>query len=369
MTGTEGIVGTPQTEVSLALRMQIPMVIPKEIKDLELFGQLPKGDIAYIDVSEPDTIRFVDQETWHPITKGGIEKRTNFEHAPKRFAAIIVHTPPRTPENSYTENIHQVSSLLRRHVSKDEAGATTGQDLGTLFIVEDKGEDVRVGWRQRQLAQEGLVIDPKHNKSIITTDQHIITFARRRKQHPAVNLYQGRSGYMIGPFTEETRVRAESLGLSADTTKSEHDARATRNPRRVINALRDGEAELTGMDEDGHPIIVSTDKSGVTTVLNEEGLRKLTEKQAQNLKLPKVEHKAGDKVTREDLTCDTCGNHPQDIYRRKPGKTNWLLIKETICNTGKHRDGRERRFGNSQFIKALERLPRDQQKPRKTPKK
>jgi len=353
MTGTEGIAGMSQAIESLDLRMQTPMVIPKEIKNLELSGQLPKGDIAYIDVSEPDTIRLVDQETWHPITKGGIEKRANFEHAQKRFAAIILHTPSRTPENSYTENIHQVSNLLKIHVSKDGSGATTGQDLGTLFIVEDKGKDTGIGWRQKQLTQEGLVVNPGHNKSVITTDKYVITCARRRKKRLIVDLGKGvRSRNMVPPFIDSIQRRAEQHGLTADSKALEREWHATKNVRRTLSNIRDGNnVTFEGMDDDGHPIHSITEK-GVTTVYNEEGLRNLTDRQEHTRKPPKVEHKLGDRVVRNDLVCDACGNHPQDIYIQEPGRVRWLLFKETACYEP-HRDNNPRYFGKNQYIKPL----------------
>lgn len=371
MTGTEGAIGTPQTVENLVLSP--PMVIPEEIKNIELTGQIPTGEIAYFDIANPN-LRLVDRRTWQPVMHGGREKGTDPKHLPKTFAAIILHTPPRTPENSYEKEIYRLSNLLKRSSKKDENKVTVQQNLGVLFIVEDLASDMRIGWRQDALAikgAKGLVVNKAHEGSVMVTDSHIISFARRQKQFPTIDMSRGRrSGNMVPPFVDSIQRHAANTGLTANTDELEDNWNATKNVPETLSAMRDGNGVvLEGMDDDGHPIIVHTDISGITTVLNEEGLRQLTERQKQTQKPPKVEHKAGDKVTREDLVCDACGYHPQDIYKRKPGKTNWLLIKETICNTGKHRDGRERRFGNSQFIKTLERLPKDQQRPRKTPKK
>jgi len=374
MTGTEGAIGTPQTVENLVLNP--PMVIPEEIKDIELTGQIPAGEIAYFDIANPN-LRLVDRKTWQPVMHGGREKGTDPKHLPKTFAAIILHTPPRTPENSYEEEIYRLSNLLKRSSKKDENKVTVQQNLGVLFIVEDLASDMRIGWRQDALAikgARGLVVNKTHEGSVIVTDSHIISFARRQKQFPTIDMSRGqRSRHMVPPFVNNIQRHAENAGLTANTDELENNWHATKNVPETLSAMRDGNGvEYEGMDDDGHPIIVHTDISGITTVTNEEGLRQLTERQQKNQeppkKPPKREHKTGDKVTREDLICDACGNHPQDIYIRKPGNVRWLLIKETVCNEA-HRDGIPRSFGKSQYIRPLDFLPKNQQKPQKTSKK
>jgi hypothetical protein len=307
MTGTEGITGTPQAVESLVLAP--PMVIPEEIKNLELTGQIPTGEVAYFDITNPN-LRLVDRKTWSPVLHDGKEKVVDPNHLPKTFAAIILHTPPRTPENSYEEEIHKLSNLLRRSSKKDDNKGTIQQNLGVLFIVEDKGEDTRIGWRQDALAikgVKGLVVDTSHEGSVIVTDSHIISFARLQKQHHTEN----------------------------------------------------GVITFRGMDDEGHPIHVVTYPSGSSRILTEEELQKLT---------PQIEHQPEDKVVREDLTCDACGNHPQDVYISRQGDIRNLLFRETICNNP-HRDGIPRRFGDPEYIRYLELLPKEMQKPRKTSKK
>ncbi len=79
MTGTEGIVGTPQAVEGLVLAP--PMVIPEEIKNLELTGQIPTGEVAYFDITNPN-LRLVDRKTWQPVMHGGREKGTDPKHLP-----------------------------------------------------------------------------------------------------------------------------------------------------------------------------------------------------------------------------------------------------------------------------------------------
>lgn len=379
MVSTEAgtVTGISPQDVENPLRMQFPMVIPKEIRDLELAGQLPPGDIAYFDVSDPDQrLRFVDRKTWKPVkTRRGIEKRINPDRAPKTFAGIILHTPPRTPENFYGEEIQRLSSLLRRKAPEDDNGLTIEQQLGTLFIVEDRGEDTGIGWRQDTLSikgKKGLVVDTSHEGSVVITDSHIISFARRQRQYPTISLANGEiSGNMVPPFVDEIQRIANAIGLTANTTELEQNWHATKNVIETLTAVKDGNGvTFEGMDNNGRPIVITVSLKGITTITNKEGLlelieqQKLAQQRAQDKKPTEIEHKPGDTAVREDLVCDACGNHPKDIYERQVGNIRWMLFKKTVCNEA-HRDGYPRTFGKRQYIRALEFLPKEMQKPRK----
>jgi len=370
MTGTEGVIGTPQAVENLVLSP--PMVIPEEIKDIELTGQIPAGEIAYFDIANPN-LRLVDRKTWRPVMHGGREKGTDPKHLPKKFAAIILHTPPRTPENSYEEEIYRLSSLLKRSSKKDENKVTVQQNLGVLFIVEDLASDMRIGWRQDALAikgTKGLVVNKAHEGSFMVTDSHIISFARRQKQFPTIDMSKGqRSGNMVPPFVNSIQRHAATAGLTANTDELEDNWHATKNVPETLSAMRDGNGVvLEGMDDDGHPIIVHTDISGITTVTNEEGLRQLTERQKQTQELRKVEHKPGD-IVETEIPCHECGGHFQEEYYPQADKVNMLLKRDLVCH-GAHLDGYPNYYGDRGVkIRILEPLPKNQQKPRKTPKK
>lgn len=366
MSGTEGIVGTPPNVEGLILNP--PMVIPKEIKNFELTGQIPAGEIAYFDIANPH-LRLVDRNTWRPIMHGGREKGTDPKHLPKTFAAIILHTPPRTPENSYEEEIYRLSNLLKRSSKKDKHKVTVQQNMGVLFIVEDLAEDIRIGWRQDTFAvkgNKGLVVDKSHEGSVVITDSHIISFARRQSQHPTLDMsrYQ-QPGNMVPSFIDRIKRHAAKAGLTANTDELENNWHATRNVPETLSAIRDGNGvDFEGMDDDGRPIHVHTDISGVTTVLNEEGLRQLTERQNQTQKPPKVEHKPGD-IVETQVPCYECGGHYREEYYPQADKVNMLLKRDLVCH-GAHSDGRPNYYGDRGVeIRILERLPKTTKKPRK----
>lgn len=250
----------------LVLRRQVPMVIPREIRELSLAGQLPSGEIAYYDAAEPDTLRLVDPLTFKPIMRLGVEKRISIGEARKKFPAVILHVSCRTPENSYEEIIRGFTELLRRTSEKEE-GIITQQNLGVIFIVEEKGEDQRLGWRQEQLKNTGLVVDRTRGGSVIVAENYIISFARRPMQRGPVDLTKGpRSGNMVGPFIQEIEDLALQQGFTADTSRLRGEASVTGNPPRTIASLRDGSSvTFVGEDLDGRRIVV--DRSRGTEII------------------------------------------------------------------------------------------------------
>lgn len=348
---------------ALTFRVQVPMVIPKEIRDLKPAGQLPAGNIAYFDFADPDTLRFVDQETWRPVTKKGVEARISIDKAVNRFAGIILHSPARTPENSLEDKISQLSALLKR-TSKREEGITTQQNLGVLFIVEDKGEDQRIGWRQEQLTRNGLVVDTTRGESVRITDSSIISWGRRPKQHAAVDLTKGeRSQHMINPFIQAIEDAASNQGFTADTTRLRQEARATRFPPRTIANLRDGRNVVyEGADDSGKRILVDRSRTGSDFVSpGKEVLQRATQQQRDEKKPSKIVHKPGD-IVDLDLECWDCPDgYFREEYHQEAGRVRWLLKKDVVCH-GSHSDGHPVLLMRNEYVGFLDLLPPDLRK-------
>ena len=341
----------PEAE-DLALNLQIPMIIPKEIRDFRLAGQLPPGNIAYIDLREAEVIRFVDQRTWKPVTVWKNETRINLEEKKKkRFAAIILHTPPRTPDDAYDEQIKEFADNLS--IKSKENGVAIRQKLGTLFIVEDRGADERIGWREAQMTKHGLVVDKeKGERSVIVTSDYIISQGRRQKKRVPVNLKNGEhSRHMIKPFLKAIRDNAAAQGLDADTTELEKNIMASSNPPGTISDLEiGGNVAFQGTNTEGVSIYHETNRSGEEQSSSGDDFRLSLRPDVK-----KTSPKPGDVAVREDLTC-SCGNHPTVKYYSEPGRKRMILYEDTICNNA-HPDGYPKIFDRHQYVQALGLLP------------
>ena len=367
MAGTAERIAPTQPE-ALVLRPQIPMAIPKEIRGLELAGQLPEGDIAYFDANEPDTLRLVDRGTLKPVTKKGVEVRlnlANFAKAARKFAAVILNVPPRTPENAFDETIRDFCALLKR-TSKREEGIITEQHLGVIFIVEGKGEDQRVGWRQEQLRRDELVVDRRRGGSVIVSGDRIISFARRPMQRSPIDLTRGPiSGNMVRPFAEQIRVSAQRQGFTADPLRLEQEARRTRNPPRTIDNLRDGgETDYVGIDDDGREVRVKREGGVEFVTPSREALEEIAErtKPANGTGRPEM-HKPGDIVPTE-IKCGECGGHFQEEYYEKAGRERMLLYYNIVCH-GAHGDGYPKYMQQRKYAGHLDRLPKSMTRTKK----
>jgi len=331
----------PQNVESLVLRLQFPMVIPKEIKELKLANQIPGGDIAYFDSQEPDQLRLVDQVTWKPSLKKGREIRESLSKATRRFAAIIVHVPARTPDNSYLETIIKLSELLRRTSEKID-GIMIHQNMGALFIIEDKGEDARIGWRQKELSKADLVVDKTRDNSVMVKEDCIISWGRRQKQHSAIDLTKGtNSKFLLERLIHEIGNVADRMGVEVDTSRLLQDAMASKNPVQTIANYRDQmNIDMKITDPDGKEIFVRRLKT-TQAVSSDRGLpQEVMIKPEQNQKQfhpQETEHKPGDIITLEEK-CGQCGNNFQREYYRRQGRKRWLLFRKDYCH-GSHADG------------------------------
>jgi hypothetical protein len=319
---------------ALVLRPQTPMVIPREIMELRLAGQLPKGEIVYYDASEPDTLRLVDPQTFKPIIRHGVEKRISIGQAHKRLAAVILRVPCRTPGNSYEEIIRRFSELLKR-TSEREEEIITQQNLGAIFIVEEKGEDQRIGWRQEQLKNAGLVADRTRGGSVIKTEDYIISFARRPAQRSPVDLTKGpKSGSMVGPLIREIENSAARQGFTADTSELKREVKSTGNPPRTIASLRDAaSATFVGENLDGKQIVVDRSRGVETVTPGREHLLEIAGRAREKT------HKPGD-IVETGIKCYDCPDgYFKEQYYSVAGRKRWLLRRLTVCY-GSHPDGR-----------------------------
>jgi hypothetical protein len=347
---TEAIGGFPGE--NLELKGQYPMVIPEALRNLELAHQLPSGDISYFDVAEPDNFRLVNRETWQGILKKGIERRIRKEEAFKhRFAAIILHTPARTSDAPYEKEIKELSRFIRR-TSEKENGITVEQNLGMLFVVEEKGKDQNVGWRQAQLTRSGLVVEKTHGGSVVVTDLHVISFGRRQKQRPVVDLTRGRiSKNIVEPFLAKVEKDADIQGLTADTSKLRESLQATNNIPRALSDLKDAN-RVTFTDRGGETLERSENKGDVP--ITQRG-REIGKDEKSRTK----QHMSGDKVV-SDRMCGDCGEHLVDLYYQRRGKVRYLLFRKTVCEGTQHKDS-DTQIGPEQYIRPLERIPRNQE--------
>lgn len=348
----------PQDVVeNLVLEPQIQLIIPPEIKRQRLAEQLTGGDIAYIDFEDYETVRLVKKSTWQPArNKHGIEQKLPLSQiGNRRFNAIIFVTPPRTEEDSLEEQISFLAKHLGRKTDRRE-GTDAIHHSGTLFVVEPRaGNDERAGWRQDQLTRSGLVVEHiKGKKSVLKTDDFIISMGRREKGHVPIDLTKGEiSGRMYTDIPDATERLVEDQGSQADTTSVRQESRRTFNPPRTIqNLKRGGNTRYTMMDEDGKELYYEVDVNGNVSSNNPDAFKDIYFTPERETK---PQHKPGDKIENKSITCSGCGQHPVDTYIRKPGKTHWLLIKQTVCN-GSHSDGYPRTFAD-EFIRSIGKLP------------
>jgi hypothetical protein len=340
----------------LFLKPQVPMAIPKEIKDLALSKQLPPGNVGYIDILEPDSIRLISQQDWRPVSPRGIDKRLSVEgNKGREFPAIILHTPSRTPDNSYDEEIARLAELLRRTSSREE-GIIIQQRLGTLFVVEDRGEDERVGWRENQMRNHGLVVQKeKGERSVRVSSDYVISQGRRHKQRSAVDLTKGRiSGNMFDHFTDQIEESAAEQGLIADTSNLKREAKATRFVPRTLDNLREGgNVTYVGQGESGATTFERTKKGTDLVTPNREQAPNFQRAKKEEPK--EVSHKPGDDVVL-DVSCGECGQHYHDVYKQEIGDKRFILRKDTVCN-GPHEDGYPKYRGRNIWVQALGLLP------------
>lgn len=165
-----------------------PIVFPDFLKTDRRWLQLPPGNIVYAEAKSsdklPDTVKMLDQQG-NPVFENGHEWERPFDE-PSRVPAVVLHTGPRTPKNSYDRIIAEARLITTRERERDSMGKIKAFHQGFVVIVEDKikGGDTNKEWREQQLTNLDLVKDVDGPElTVIETDEYFITFGRVAKEH------------------------------------------------------------------------------------------------------------------------------------------------------------------------------------------
>jgi hypothetical protein len=328
---------------------QEPIVFPNFLRGDRRWQQLPPGDIVYINATKPDElperVTMLDQQG-HPIKRHGHNWERPIEE-PSRVPAVVIHTGKRTPEQSYEDVIEEATKKLTRRVHRDTVGGIVEQNLGFVVIVEDKGEDTRVGWRQEQLTRHGLVKDKEGDeKVVIVTDNNIITLGRIEKKVGTVNIAKSpKAGYHARSASDRIK-RMKSAGLIVDSSELTKDAEASSFPPRTIDNLKD----LNGVTitDPLSGCSFERDLRGLTTFHHvcenpEEHKIELPKNPEQVKQVLLNTYREGGLRQQIELEecCGDCGQHlkleyyPSDWV--KPGETIQLLKRRKVCDSKLHR--------------------------------
>lgn len=334
------------------------MAIPPEVKNSQLMAQRPKGLILYIDQRDPDTATVINPQTWQPLLKKGKPERiTVSKIVGRRVAAVIYHTPPRTPtpEGAFEQELANAASLLNRTEDENE-GIITSHHLGALFVVEDKGEDKIKRWREQSMNNIGLVMSigdrqEAERLKVLETDKYLITSGRKEKKHSPVNLFESRGGRYFRSQIDRGTANLKRQGYEVDTTKLIEEARRSSVPPDTIGRIKDAGNVVITNRATGSRIEqtrrgtfksrASTDDYSEPTL---EDIRKATEAPKKYVPQP------GD-VRILDRTCGDCGEHLKERYFSKPGEYALLLIREVVCDSKAHRRGEK--VVSNDFIRSL----------------
>jgi len=271
------------------------IVFPEIIKSDPRWQQLPPGNIVYTNATSsevvPDTVLMLDQDGNPEYMHGHIWERSITE--PQRTPAVVIHTGPRTPENSYDELIAIARTMTTRTTETDSDGVKHHHQ-GYVIIVEDRvkdGDKVKE-WRKLQLTNLNLVAEDGQ-EVVVETDDHFITFGRVEKEH-------------VTPPYIKARLENERNNMPLDENPTEREKR-----------------------------------------LKDERNRALVREFKKNGRLPEEELPD---------CCGDCGQHYKYVYYQddweKPQEHTVveLLKAKKVCKSGLHRGIREIRVGKPDKI-------------------
>lgn len=279
------------------------IVFPEIIKSDPRWQQLPPGNIVYINASSPDTVPesvlMLDQDGDPEYTHGHIWERPITE--PQRTPAVVIHTGPRTPENSYDEVIAIARTMTTRKTDTDDNG-NKKHHQGYVIIVEDKvkGGDKGKEWKRLQLTNLNLVAEDGE-ELVVETEDHFITFGRVEKEH-------------VTPPHIKARIASE--------------------------------------------------KSEAPPNIEDPAAKAVREKEEKNSALTR-EYKKNGRLPEEVLpeTCGDCTAHLKTVYFVKPYLTKskvWIgyLKSQTVCNNNSgHRGSGIQRLSKPEDIGSIGRIP------------
>lgn len=335
---------------------QIPVEFPNGIRTTRLWQQLPPGQIAYLDTRlDPHTVHFLDQEG-HPVMVHGVEKTEDIRKKEKaKNPAVVIHTPPRTPENSFGEYLDPVVERLTRKTTRDHLKRIIEQSMGVLVIVEDVGDDVRIGWREDQLRSLGLVVDKERGERIVfQSGNKLVTMGRIVKKRGPVDLRSGeKSRFMVDPMITHTKERLEGNANTVDTSGISREADASDMPPRTFENLRDGNnIKITSPEG----CVLEIDRKGIQTPHHVcENPQEHRFEAIKPVEVPKKQlPMPGQTIISDDL-CGKggCEHHLEEKYYSEYGHTRNLLFKDVLCPS----HGLKDRENGHKYVRPLEFLP------------
>lgn len=369
---TDIVLQPPQTSgESEELSPQIPIVIPGEIRSSQLMNQRPDGSVLYVDYRNPDIATVINPKTWRPEMT---QKKPSNRKEPKqlvlskisgrRIAAIIYHTPPRTPDNAFEEDLANAGTILRQShemLTDEKRNPYPHHHLGALFIVEDKadGGDMIKDWRKKSINNigltmsideftnndEGVVEVAKKPLPIVETGNFFITQARVPKKHLDVDLNRSRAGNYIKSMIEQTEAAQDRLGVAADSSRLKQEIRNSSVPPATIGRVIDsGNITLSNRSTGS---ITEVTKSG-DIFKSRAGTDDYAEPGQEELRKPKKENPF---VELLKDPCSECGGHFHVAESDRWKFKGHIYKKETVICNGSHGDGYPKSRGKPRIVK------------------
>lgn len=231
------------------VRQRFAPTIPKFVRESELLEQRPEdGKVLFIDSRDPETGIILKNNL-------GVGKNPEYVDISKikgrNIAAIIYHTAPRTPENSYDEEVANAATLLGRRVNRDKNGKIIQQQLGALFIVEDLGQDKYKNWREMFIQNIGLVKPSGYGPSVRILDGEgfIVSQGRVKMERDPIDLEKSRAAGYIEDQKNKNVTQLNGYGQHVDTSELKQEIRRSWNPPRTIAGVVDFSRGITITDQ------------------------------------------------------------------------------------------------------------------------
>ncbi len=224
-------VGTQTSAESSALNPALA-----ELFYRSLLKEKPQGDALFVKLN--------DLSSGRVATNAGIEFQPSYNleetlerlRAPKRgrvnarrFAAIVIETPPLTPDSK--KELEKIKLLLRfaPRMLKREIGKPGGRvsRSAPIFIMEERGLDMIKDWREEILKDSPLakpqVLTPTNKDFIIWEARH-----ERKSDRETTNTFETRLGPRAKDDLQRNRNARTREGYERDDTALVGSARATK---------------------------------------------------------------------------------------------------------------------------------------------
>lgn len=338
---------TQQGELTLRNRVRIDF--PRVVTQTPLWKQIPtRGNIGYIDIQEPKIIHILNKQGQEVIKKR-MPVTANVQTKPRenrrKYSALVVRTPARTPEKSYDTEIRDAAERLKGGLIENRPGAA--QKLGVMIVVEDLGNDRRIRWREDKFSLAGLVrhkeTDDKNSQKaekpgegfLIPTGEYLITVARIHKEHP----YLDATSYVKADIEHTTDELKNSGMQEIDASGIISEMRSTKMLPATIAKARDmggitvRTAEGTTVTRDSRGETIS--QVGETPLENQLGI--LPKK--KRLRPGESGHRDCE-IEKTEIPCWDCSPEKKVnliiIYRATPGESRWQIRGTQYCPEPTH---------------------------------